>query len=95
MGSTSEIDRVDAHGEDLSQPASGQERRDHDPPRAHLGVDGETALRKLDNGELDGTALEVAFKSRLFLLGEERPRQRVRSQPPTSSPSPKMRTASL
>lgn len=56
--------------------------------REHLGVGEAEALRMLRAGELDGTAIEVELRSRLFLLGEAAPR----STPPSKAP-PEARAA--
>ena len=52
----------------------------------HLGVSGDQALEMLREGKLDGTAIEVALKLRLFLLGRDDRKvpQHSRSVPPGS-----------
>jgi len=54
----------------------------------HLGVSGEEALRMLDRGDLEGTAIEVELRGRLFLLGQERPRN-PRSEGPVADSGPR------
>ena len=53
-----------------------------DLAREHLGVGEAEALRMLRSGELDGTAIEVELRSRLFLLGEPSPRSTPSSKAP-------------
>jgi hypothetical protein len=38
--------------------------------RQHLGVSGDEAIRQLDAGAYDGTAIEVELKALRFLLGD-------------------------